>query len=105
MTDALDMKTRTKSVNDKITYAAEVSILVYYFERSSDFDCRCNPCFASCWQRYVDAHVLLADPSDVRVFCIWILKSSGHRMELIIIALIAVEVVIVRCFDHLTNIG
>jgi len=54
MTDALDMKTRTKSVNDKITYAAEVQSVL---------------------------RELLAE-------------SSGHRMELIIIALIAVEVVI-----------
>jgi len=54
MTDALDMKLRTKSVNDKITYAAEVQSVL---------------------------RELLAE-------------SSGHRMELIIIVLIAVEVVI-----------
>jgi len=54
MTDALDMRARTRSINEKITYAAEVQSVL---------------------------RELLTE-------------SSAHRMELIIILLISVEVVI-----------
>ncbi|EGO24802.1 hypothetical protein SERLADRAFT_468651 [Serpula lacrymans var. lacrymans S7.9] len=57
--NALEVKTRTSSVNDKITYAAEVQ-------------------------------------STLRQL---LTESSGHRMELVIIALIAVEVVIALIRD------
>ncbi|KAG6889296.1 hypothetical protein C0992_005712 [Termitomyces sp. T32_za158] len=71
MTDALDVKERTASVNDKITYAAEAqSVLRQLLTEVTRFAPLHN-----------SAH------SDSA-------QSSTHSMELVIIALIAVEVII-----------
>jgi len=73
LSNALEMRGRTSSLNDKITYAAEVqSMLRQLLTEVSSF---LSPLNASLTVQRA--------------------QSSGHSMELIIIALIAVEVVIV----------
>lgn len=87
------MKTRTRLVNDKITYAAEVRSSCYFspLARRSDI----------LMQMQSVLRQLLTEVSFHSyhpVLCIFYSRSrqtSGHRMELIIILLIAVEVVIV----------
>lgn len=48
LSDALEVKARTSSVNDKITYAAEVNWYSRGIERTHTYDYpRCNRCYES----------------------------------------------------------
>jgi hypothetical protein len=90
MSNALDVKVRTDSLNDKITYAAEVRQL-YHKRRplSKIFLFRPNLYSGNSSQRHVVIRL-----SSRRLLTL--VQTSTHSMELVIIALIAVEVVIVR---------
>jgi uncharacterized Rmd1/YagE family protein len=72
VSEALEIKARTALVNEKITYAAEVQSVL----------------------RQLLTEVSSLPLLDSTIDCS---QKSSHRMELIIIALIAVEVVIVSC--------
>jgi len=54
MSGALEVKTRTNAVNEKITYATEASLLMNLKmnEKLSPFFFRCNPSFGNCSLRY-----------------------------------------------------
>lgn len=70
---------RTAAVNDKITYAAEVQSMLRQLLNEVS-------CYSPLFAKILTPEIF----SDT--------QSSTHSMELIIIALIAVEVVIVRSF-------
>ena len=70
---------RTAAVNDKITYAAEVQSMLRQLLNEVN-------CYLPLFTKILTPLIF----SDT--------QSSTHSMELIIIALIAVEVVIVRSF-------
>jgi len=84
MSNALEIKSRTQVVNAKITYAVEVQSVLrdLLTEVRNSYGLSLSLSSRSC----------LREDILFTTFC----QSSTHRMELIIIGLIAVEVVLVR---------
>jgi hypothetical protein len=97
LSHALEVKSRTNSVNEKITYAAEVNI-----RKAAPFEyveCRgIGSIGPPTTPRGGTSYLFVFFMNGLTVF-----KSSSHRMELVIIALIAVEVVVVSPFPSLTS--